>query len=148
MARPEPQLLVATAHRAECTFGPGFYRISLIDQGKRYCQNQEQVELAVSLLSREQIVRVERDGFCLDGMRVGDANTPDVVDAETWLGMPRDAAMTLVGLESEADYARVYQQVSDAVHTRDNRQAQDGIHVPIVIKKRGRKVIDVTLESA
>jgi hypothetical protein len=138
----QPELLVTTIHRPDCTFGSGFYRISLIDKGYRYCQSQEQVELAVSLLAREQIVRVERDGYCLDGDRQGDARTPDVVDGEQWLNMPKSEAMELVGLTNEADYARVYDQVSAAVYRRDNRQSQGGVHASIVIKKRGRPVID------
>jgi hypothetical protein len=140
---PEPELLVTTVHRADCRFGPGFYRISLIDQGVRYCQNQEQVEHAIALLSRQQIVRVERDGYCLDGDRQGDANTPDVVDGETWLGWPRDKAMREVGLTDEADYARVYKQVEAAVSRRNNRESQGGERASIVIKRRGRSVIDV-----
>jgi hypothetical protein len=51
--------------------------------------------------------------------------------------------MALVGLTSEADYKRVYDQVEQAVGRRNNRETQTGVHVPIVIKKRGRPLIDV-----
>lgn len=138
---------MTTAHRANCTFGPGFFRISLIDQGLRFCQNQEEVEHAVALLSHQQIVRIERDGHCLDGDRVGDANTPDVVDGETWLGWPREQAMREVGLTSDADYARVYKQVEAAVYRRNNRESQGGVHASIVIKRRGRRLIDVLVNE-
>lgn len=140
---PPPDLLVTTAHRADCVFGTGFYRLTLVDGGTRFCQNQEEVEYVYSLLTREQVVRVERDGYCLDGDRQGDANTPDVVDGEWWLGLPREQAMAEVGLTSERDYARVYDQVEAAVSRRNDRQSQGGVHASIVIKRRGRRLIDV-----
>ena len=52
-----------------------------------------------------------------------------------------------VGLRSEADYRRVYEQVEHAVSRRNNRQGQTGVHVPIVIKKRGRAVVDALAEE-
>lgn len=136
-------LIVTTVHRDDCLFGSGFYRIVLRDGGLRYCQNKEQVEYVHSLVGAERVVRVERDGHCLDGDRQGDANTPDVVDGELWLALPKDHAMRLVGLTSEKDYARVYDQVEAAVSRRNDREAQGGVHAPIVIKKRGRRLVDV-----
>ena len=144
---PSAQLLVAPAHRDQCTFGPGFFRITLSDGGQRYCQSTEEVEHVHSLLQASSIVRTERDGYCLDGLRVGDANTPDVVDAETWLALDKRDAMAIIGLRDEADYARVYGQVEQAVYRRDNREKQGGVHVPIVIKKRGRSVVNVDINS-
>jgi hypothetical protein len=147
----EPQLLVATVHRADCTFGglpTEFFRIVFQDGTRLWRHNQEAVEHTLALVPPERVERVDRDGYCLDGLRVGDANTPDVVDAETWLGMPRPEAMSLVGLDNEAEYSRVYKQVQDAVYTRDNRESQGGPHVPIVIKKRGRPLTTVTLDDA
>jgi hypothetical protein len=138
-----PELLVTVAHRADCTFGSGFYRIALKDGGVRYCQNQEEVEFVNALLAGDQVVRVERDGHCLDGDRQGDANTPDVIDAEFWLAMPKAYAMKAVGLTDERDYARVYDQVSAAVYRRDNRASQGGVRASIVIKRRGAHVTDV-----
>jgi len=138
------ELLVTAAHRDDCRFGSGFYRITLKGGGLRYCQAQEEVEFVHSLLGPDQVVRVERDGHCLDGDRQGDARTPDVVDAETWLSWPRERAMREVGLESEADYARVYNQIEAAVLRRDNRASQGGVRASIVIKKRGRAVVDAT----
>lgn len=140
---PSVQLLVTPAHRDGCTFGSGFYRIELVDKGVRYCQNTEEVEHVHALLGEGQIARTVRDGYCLDGMRVGDANTPDVVDAELWLAMDKADAMAIVGLKDERDYARVYGQVEQAVLRRDNRQSQGGVHASIVIKKRGAAVTDV-----
>jgi hypothetical protein len=101
----------------------------------------------LKLLPREYVERVDRDGFCLDGMRVGDANTPDVIDAEAWLAMPPAQAMAEAGLVREADYARAYRQISEAVYARDNRASQVGVRVPIVIKRKGARVIDVTLDD-
>jgi hypothetical protein len=141
MAKPE--LLVTTVHRADCVFGMGFYRLTLRDGGVRYCLAQEEVEHVHALLGDGQVIRVERDGYCLDGDRVGDANTPDVVDGETWLSWPRERAMREVGLTSEQDYAKVYQQIEAAVARRNNREAQGGVHASVVIKRRGRPLIDV-----
>jgi hypothetical protein len=137
-----PELLVATIHRADCVFGSGFYRISLKGGGTRFCQSQEEVEYVHSLLGRDQVLRVERDGHCLDGDRHGDARTPDVVDAEEWLAMPREQAMAEVGLTEERDYMRVYNQVEAAVYRRNNRESQGGVRASIVIKRRGRRVVD------
>jgi|SRR5262252_7039656 len=137
------ELLVFPAHRADCVFGSGFYRIELVGNSRRYCQSEQEVEFVASLLGDDQVVRVERDGYCLDGDRQGDANTPDVVDAELWLAMPREQAMQAVGLERDADYARVYNQVEAAVYRRDNRERQGGVRASIVLKRRGARVEDV-----
>jgi hypothetical protein len=142
-----PELLVATVHRDDCAFGTGFYRISLKGGDMRYCQSQEEVEYVHALLGRGQVVRVERDGYCLDGDRSGDARTPDVVDGEEWLNWPRERAMSEVGLTSERDYARVYKQVEAAVYRRNNRESQGGVHASIVIKRKGRRVVDATAED-
>jgi hypothetical protein len=144
---PQPDLLVTTVHRDGCVFGTGFYRLTLADGGTRFCQNQEEVEYVYSLLHREQVIRVERDGYCLDGDRVGDANTPDVVDAEWWLGLPREQGMREVGLTDEREYAKVYDQVEAAVSRRNNRESQSGVHASIVIKRRGRRLIDVLADE-
>lgn len=143
MSEPQAQLLVTTAHRHDCTFGSGFFRITLKGGGQRFCQNQEEVEYVHHLLAGDQVVRVERDGYCLDGDRQGDANTPDVIDAETWLTLPKAQAMAEVGLEHEADYRRVYTQIEAAVYRRDNRASQGGARASIVLKRRGRRVVDV-----
>jgi hypothetical protein len=137
------ELLVTAAHRADCTFGPGFFRINLKGGGTRYCRDEREVRQVFALLAHDQTLHVDRDGYCLDGDRVGDARTPDVVDGEVWLGMPRHEAMDVVGLTDERDYARVYDQVSAAVYRRDNRAAQGGVRASIVIKKRGAPVTDV-----
>lgn len=138
----EPELLVTTIHRADCTFGTGFYRLTLRDGGVRYCQAEEEVEHVHSLLGQAQVARVERDGHCLDGDRRGDARTPDVVDGEWWLGLNIAEGMRELGLTSEADYARTYQQIEAAVSRRNNRESQSGVHASIVIKRRGVKVAD------
>ena len=137
------ELLVTAAHRADCVFGSGFYRLTLKGDSLRYCQSEKEVEFVTSLLGDDQVIRVERDGYCLDGDRQGDARTPDVVDAEVWLAMPREQAMREVGLERDADYARVYNQVEAAVYRRDNRAAQGGVRASIVLKRRGAPVRDV-----
>ena len=144
---PTPDLLVTTIHRGDCVFGSGFFRIRLKGGGTRYCQNTEEVEYVHSLLGRDQVIAVERDGHCLDGDRQGDANTPDVVDAEWWLALPRERAMREVGLTREADYARVYRQVEAAVSRRGDRESQGGVHASIVIKRRGRPLIDVLADE-
>ena len=100
-----------------------------------------------TLIGNENIRLVERDGYCLDGDRIGDANTPDVVDAETWLALPMDQAMAEVGLTLEADYIRVYKQIEAAVYRRSNRESQTGVHASIVIKRKGRPLIDVLADE-
>jgi hypothetical protein len=154
MSQPQPQpdgliaqLRVENAHRAECTFGTGFFRIVLNDGGYRYVNTEREIREVQELLPEGTIRYVQRDGYCLDGVRQGDANTPDVVDGEHWLGLPQAEAMELVGLQRDADYRRVYEQVEHAVGRRNNRKSQTGVHVPIVIKKRGRPLIDVLAEE-
>jgi hypothetical protein len=131
------------AHHAECRFGTGFFRVVLREGNWRYCQSESEVERVCALLPAESIVRVQRDGYCLDGdAAMGDARTPDVVDAEAWLALPIADAMRELGLRSEADYARAYGMIEAAVVTRNNREAQSGVHASIVIKRRGAKVAD------
>jgi len=135
-----PDLRTQLVHRTACTFGPGAYRISFGNQ-TRYCQDYAEVERARALL--EGIVsnlRIERDGFCLDGQQVGDANTPDVVDADWWLGLPVADGMRELGITDEADYARAYRAVEAAVSRRNNREAQGGVHASIVLKRRGVRI--------
>ena len=127
------------AHRDGCTFGPGFLRIVLRDGGRRYCQSEGEVEFVRHLLPEGSVVRVQRDGYCLDGYQ----GTPDVVEAERFLGMSMADAMRELGFETEADYARAYRAVEAAVLERD--RAQHGGTMPsIVVKKRGRTVNEVT----
>ena len=128
-------------HRSACTFGSGFYRVELRDGTVRYCQDQAEVEQVHVLIPTMFIARVLRDGYCLDGL-VGDANTPDVVDGEHWLSMPREDGMRELGLTDEATYARVYHDVEAAVVRRNNRESQTGVHASIVIKRPGVKVVD------
>lgn len=138
-----PELLVTPAHRAECVFGPGFYRIVFNDGGYRYVHSESEIREVKALLPTDTIRYIQRDGYCLDGDRSGDANTPDVVDGEQWLNMPQTEAMELVGLDTEADYARVYRQIEEAVGRRNDRESQTGVRASIVIKKRGAPVQDV-----
>jgi hypothetical protein len=137
-------LCVSAAHRPDCAFGPGFYRLSF-GTGTRYCQNAEDVHQACQLL--EGVVRdikIERDGYCLDGdPLIGDANTPDVVDGEWWLGLPREEGMRELGLTNEADYRRTYDSIAAAVARRDNRASQGGVRASIVIKRPGARVTNV-----
>jgi hypothetical protein len=140
-------LVVFPAHRADCVFGTGFYRVYLASGDPRYCQSEAEVRQLIGLVGDYNVRMVERDGHCLDGDRNGDANTPDVVDAERWLGLPQREAMDEVGLTTERDYARVYRQVEAAVSRRNDRASQGGIRAPIVIKKRGRPLIDVLADS-
>ena len=137
------ELAVELVHRAGCEFGSGFFRIQLKDGGVRYCRDEREIRQVKNLLPEGAIDYIERDGYCLDGDRQGDANTPDVVDAETWLALPRRDAMTLVGLDDEMTYMRVYKQIEAAVYRRDNRASQGGTYASIVIKKRGARVVDV-----
>jgi hypothetical protein len=138
-------LSVSVTHRPDCRFGSGFFRLTYGNQQVRYCQDQVEVERACRLLEgavRE--IKVERDGYCLDGdPMIGDAGTPDVVDGEWWLSLPREEAMRELGLTSEADYRRAYVAIEAACGRRDNRASQGGVRASIVIKRPGAKVTDV-----
>jgi hypothetical protein len=141
------QLSVMPAHRPDCTFGSGFYRLSFGDREVRYCQTWEDVQFACRLLDGVvPEVKVDRDGYCLaDPFMtewIGDANTPDVVDGEWWLGLSVADGMRELGLKSEADYAHVYRQIEAAVGRRNNRQSQSGVRASIVIKRPGTLVTE------
>jgi hypothetical protein len=127
------------AHRSGCTFGPGFYRVVLTDGGRRFCQSEGEVQFVSHLLPQGSVRRVQRDGYCLDGDVGG---TPDVLSAERFLDMDRVDAMRELGLETEAEYVRTYRAVEDAVLERD-RLHHGALERPsIVIKKKGRRVVD------
>jgi hypothetical protein len=73
---------------------------------------------------------------------MSDERTPDVIDGARFLGMSRQDGMRELGIKSEADYVRAYRDVEAAVLARDNRESQGGVHAPIVIKRRGARVVD------
>jgi hypothetical protein len=136
-------LSVTTAHRRDCTFGPGFFRLCFGNQA-RYCQDQAEVQRALSLLDRVvSNIRVERDGHCLDGDVGGDANTPDVLDGDWWLSLPVSEGMRELGLTSEIDYRRAYTAIEAAVYRRDNRATQGGVRASVIIKRPGARVTNV-----
>jgi hypothetical protein len=74
---------------------------------------------------------------------MSDERTPDVVDGARFLGMSQKDGMRELGITRESDYARAYRDVEAAVHARDNRETQGGVHAPIVIKRKGARVTDV-----
>ncbi len=133
------------AHRADCAFGSGFFRLTFGGHHTRYCQTWDEVLGACKLLEGVvRDIRVERDGYCLDGdPTIGDANTPDVVDGEWWLSLPRADAMRELRLHSDADYARAYRAIEAACGRRDNRASQGGVRASIIIKRPGAKVTNV-----
>jgi hypothetical protein len=129
------------AHRDGCTFGSGFYRIVMTDGSRRFCQSEGEVEFVSNLLPAGAIARVQRDGFCLDDAEytaTGDARTPDVLDGARFLDLPREEGIRELGVTDEADYARAYRAVEEAVLERDRQQAHGGVHASIVIKRKGR----------
>jgi hypothetical protein len=109
-------LTTSTAHRADCVFGSGFFRLTFGRWNVRYCDTWDEVQTTCRLLEGiVRDIRIERDGHCLDGdPMIGDANTPDVVD----------------GIEA-------------AVYRRDNRASQGGVRASIIIKRPGAKVTNV-----
>lgn len=137
-------LVVTPGHRPGCVFGPGFFRVNY-GGNARYLQTEAEVSQVHSLLRGvARDLRVERDGYCLDvDSLIGDANTPDVVDGEWWLGLPVAEGMKELGLKNDTDYRRVYQQVESAVYRRDNRASQGGVRATIVLKRPGAKVSNV-----
>jgi hypothetical protein len=139
-------LSVMAAHRPDCAFGSGFFRLTF-NPGQhevRYCQTWDDVLRATRLL--EGVVgeiRIERDGHCLDGdSLIGDARTPDVVDGDWWLSLSREDAMRELGLTSEADYKRAYDAIAATVYRRDNRASQGGVRASIIIKRPGARVVN------
>jgi len=129
-------------HRPGCTFGPGSYRIELISGSRRYCQSEDEVKQVYSLMIADTIKRVARDGYCLDPH---ERDSPDVLDADRFLRMPRDDAMRELGDISEQEYLRAYRAVEDAVLARDRAISAGASERPsIVIKKKGRRVTDIT----
>lgn len=139
-------LSVSNAHRTDCVFGHGFFRLTF-SGNTRYCQSWDEVQTACRLLEGVvKDIRIERDGYCLDGDSpsfIGDANTPDVVDGEWWLGLDRVDGMRELGLTSEADYRRAYLAIEAAVGRRNDLASQGGVRASIVIKRPGARVTDV-----
>jgi hypothetical protein len=132
---------MSEAHRAGCTFGPGYYRLVLQDGSRRYCWSEGEVELICSVLDDSSVRVIQRDGYCLDTPELA---SPEVIEAEQFLAMPQHDAMQALGTDSEADYARAYRAVEDAVLARDRAVASGARDRPsIVIKKKGRQVLDV-----
>ena len=125
------------AHRDDCRFGPGFYRIVLEGGARRYCQTEREVRAAMSLLGDAGVKHVQRDA-CLD-----DPDERGVVDGELFLAMSATEAMSAIGIESEADYVRAYRAVEDVVLQRDKRTPVGEPKPSVVIKRRGVKVSDV-----
>lgn len=132
------------AHREGCLFGPGFFRIQMRNGTRRFCRSEGEVELVHHLLPDDSILAVQRDGYCLDEHEAfSDGRTPDVIDGDRFLALPRDEAMRLAGITSDADYARAYRAIEEMVVARDNRASQTGVRASIVVKKAGARVIDV-----
>ena len=130
------------AHRHGCTFGSGYFRIVLSDGSRRFVDNEAQVEAVRRLLPAGAMLKVQRDGYCLDQ---DDLESPDVVDGERFLSMPQDDAMRALGVDSEADYARAYRAVEEAVLARDRAIASGARDRPsIVVKRKGKQVLDLT----
>jgi hypothetical protein len=125
------------SHRAACTFGPGFYRLVLVDGSRHFCQTEREVVLARSLLPGDAIERIQRDGYCLDQ---DDLESPHVIEGVRFLDMEQLAAMAELGIDSEDDYRRAYQAIEAAVKANAARGGQ----ASIVIKKKGRTVLDAT----
>jgi hypothetical protein len=130
-----------TEHRAGCVFGPGFYRVVLSDGGRRFCQSEQQVEAVRRLLPAGVMLKVQRDA-CLDPLEPNESGR-GMVEGEVFLNMPRERAMAEFGIETEADYARAYHAIEEAVLAAD-RAAADGRDRPsVVVKKRAATVTDV-----
>lgn len=130
------------SHRPGCTFGPGLYRILLSDGGRRFVETETQVEAVRRLLPAGAMLRVQRDGYCLDPPDADEA-TRGVIDGERFLNMPREQAMTELGISNEGDYARAYRAIEEAVLARDRAVAEGRDRASVVIKKHGQAVTDV-----
>jgi len=69
----------------------------------------------------------------------GDAITPDTVDGLWWLGLPEQRAIWELGIEAK-DYPRVHRDISIAAAMMINRRAQTGVYIPLVIKRKRRRL--------
>jgi len=130
------------SHRAGCTFGPGHFRIVLADGGRRFVESETQVEAVRRLLPPGAMVKVQRDGYCLDALEP-DETGRGVIDGEVFLNMPqKDAQQALGGISAE-EYQQAYRAIEDAVLARDRAIAAGAADRPsIVIKKKGQRVLD------
>ena len=132
--------LRAAAHRPGCRFGDGFYKVVYDDelgQPRTHCfGTQAEADLLVRLLPPGRNVRGYRDD-CLDRpAAASDAGTPDVLDGEWWLALPKAQAMEEAGIREEATYARVHRAVEDMVYARDNRTTQGGVRAPVILRRK------------
>lgn len=133
-------------HRPDCVFGPGFYRLAYALSGETreaYFQEQGPADSFARLLPPGTRFRAYRDA-CLDGpaVRTTEANTPGMVDAEWWLGLPRAQAVAELGLRSEREYAKIALAVEAAVARAINRETQGGVRVRIMLPRRpGNEVV-------
>lgn len=129
-------------HQPGCRFGDGFYKVVYDDEvGQprvRCFETQSEADLLVRLLPPGRNVRGYRDS-CLDAPAASDAGTPDVVDGDWWLGLPKAQAMEELGITDERQYGTVHRMVSDMVYARDNRASQGGVRAPIVIRRKRRQ---------
>jgi hypothetical protein len=130
------------AHRPGCRFGDGFYKVVYDDAlgppRVRVFQTQADADLMVKLLPPGRNVRCYRDA-CLDSQGRVDAATPDVVDGDWWLGLPKAQAMEELGLVDDREYARAHRAVSEMVAARDNRRTQGGVRASVVVRRRKRQ---------
>ena len=126
-----------TAHRHGCTFGSGYYRILLVDGGRRFCQTEAEVDAVRRLLPPGAMLKVQRDGYCLDQ---DDLQSPDVIDGQRFLNLPKAEAMAELRVTSDADYERAYRAIEEAVLANDRAGGQ----ASVVIKRRGKQVLDAT----
>ena len=69
----------------------------------------------------------------------GDAVTPDTVDGLWWLGLPEKRAIWELGIDPK-DYPRVHRDLSIAAAVIINRRAQTGMYVPLIIKRKKRRL--------
>jgi hypothetical protein len=128
------------SHRNGCTFGPGFYRIMLTDGGRRFVQSEGEVEAVRRLLPSGAMLKVQRDGYCLDQ---DDLESPDLMDGQRFLDLPREQAMTELGISTENDYVRAYRAIEEAILARDRNVAEGRDYASVVIKRKGTRVLDI-----
>lgn len=69
----------------------------------------------------------------------GDAITPDTVDGLWWLGLPEKRAIWELGIHPR-DYPRVHRDISIAAAVIINRRAQTGQYLPLIIKRKKRRL--------
>jgi len=109
-------------------------------------EEEKKARAALEALNRRQLSEAMPVFHPADGSLLGeyaplqgDAVTPDTVDGLWWLGLPEQRAIWELGINPK-DYPRVHRDISVAAAMMLNRRAQTGVYIPLVIRRRKRRL--------